>query len=142
MKNLLLTFTLLLATGCVLTPTNQVPLDIDGSIEPRLYRGTRSSVRVWLHPQYTLEDAYIMAQGHCARWNLWANPYNSNWIINSPDPRFLNYHCVRTRPILAYPHIGRPGVRRPIQRRGRSFGGVCQHEPLPIVEVQILPPST
>ena len=118
MKNLILIFTLLIVSGCVLTPTNQIPIDIEGSIEPRLYRGSRSSVRVWLHPQYALEDAYFIAQGHCARWDLWANPYNSNWAINSPDPRFLNYHCVRNRPILAYPHIRRPGVRRPIQRRG------------------------
>lgn len=90
-------------------------VDVD-YIEPRVHYGTRSSVRVWLHPNYALPDAYDLALNHCRRYGLWARPYR-DWNYQTSSGRFLNYNCVRRRPNVSRLHIH----RRPVvnyQRRG------------------------
>ena len=115
-NKLILLATLVLATtACVVTPPTHLPpqsVEMRGSIEPRVQFGSRSQVSIWLHPQYALPDAYVIAQNHCRRWGLWADPYN-DWAFSSPDPRVLNYHCARRRPVIVYPHVTRhPHVNR------------------------------
>lgn len=107
---------LLLSTACVVTPPTHLPPDsveVHGSIEPRVHFGSRSRVSIWLHPQYSLPDAYVLAQDHCRSFGLWADPYR-DWAFNSPNPRILNYNCIGRRPIVVYPHIRRPRhINRP-----------------------------
>ena len=99
---------LLLSTAaCVVTPPTHMPthrVDVTESIEPRVQFGSRTQVSVWLHPQFAAPDAYIVAQRHCRRWGLNADPFN-NWAYSTSDPRVLNYYCVRRRPVIVYPHV-------------------------------------
>ena len=87
-----------------------------GFVEPRVHFGNRSTVRVWLHPNYALPDAYDLALGHCRQFGLWARPYR-DWNYQTSTGRFLNYNCIRNRPNISRLHINRrPQVQYP--RRG------------------------
>jgi len=144
MKKIILTLSLaLMGTGCVMSPDGNfypspnVGVGVGGAsvdITPRIFNGSRSNVTVWLHPTYTVADAYPLAQQHCNRWGFYARP-SYDWSASARIERRLNYTCVRYRPVLSGPHIviGSPFYRnhyrhwhtagrrngRVIPRRGR-----------------------
>ena len=86
-------------------------------VEPRVHYGTRSSVRVWLHPNYALPDAYDLAMNHCRRYGLWPRPYR-DWSYQTSSGRYLNYNCVGRRPNVSRLHIHRRPVVNYHPRRG------------------------
>jgi|GEM_PF-4116450 len=145
MKKIILTLSLaLMGTGCVMSPDGNfypspnVGVGVGGAsvdITPRVFNGSRSNVTVWLHPTYSVADAYPIAQQHCNRWGFYARP-SYDWSASARIERRLNYTCVRYRPVLSGPHvvIGSPFYRnhyrhwhtsgrgsRVVPRRGR-FG--------------------
>jgi hypothetical protein len=146
MKKILSTLTLtLMMSGCVISPDRDfypdsnldVSVGAGADFNPRIYNGTRSNVSVWLHPTYTVADAYPIAQAHCSRWGFYARPSN-DWSISTSYERRLNYSCVSYRPVLSGPHIiigspfyrnhyrhwhhGRGHVRGRVQPRRGTFG--------------------
>lgn len=113
MKKILLALSIAwMTSGCVLSPDGNfypapnvdVGVDADFDTNPRVFNGSRSSVTVWLHPTYTVADAYPLAQAHCSRWGFYARP-SYDWTVSTSFERRLNYSCVTYRPILSGPHI-------------------------------------
>jgi len=135
MKKIVLTLSIAwMATACVMTPDAglypapnvEVGVGVNsGDFNPRIYNGTRSSVSVWLHPTYTVADAYPIAQAHCSRWGFYARP-SYDWIVSTSFERRLNYSCVSYRPVLSGPHIiiGSPFYRNHYSHwhNGRRYG--------------------
>jgi len=136
MKKILLTLSVAwLTSGCVLSPDGNfypapnldVGVGVGGNVDiaPRIFNGTRSNVTVWLHPTYTVADAYPIAQAHCARWGFYARP-TFDWRGSATIERRLNYSCVNYRPVLSGPHIivGSPFYRNHYRHwhNGRRFG--------------------
>lgn len=121
-------FSLLMGTGCVMTPTGDIysaPVDVEaGEFGPRVHLGSRSAVTVWLHPNFHVYDAYPIAQRHCSRWGFFARP-RADWSITTGQSRYLDYTCVRSRPHLAYPHfrrnVRRGGYGRNTRRYDRNY---------------------
>lgn len=121
-KTMLLFGLAMILQACVVGPplvdgTYSTGADIEYDyVEPRVHFGTRSTVRVWLHPNYALPDAYDLALNHCRRYGLWPRP-RRDWTYQTSRGRYLNYSCVGRRPNISRVHIHRrPWVN--YRRRG------------------------
>lgn len=93
--------------ACVMTPLGDVAVDGVVTVEPRVVYSSRSRVTIGIGPNYTIDDAFYLANNHCRGYGYYAVP-SSTWAHTHHSPRNLVYHCRRTAPVVIHPGPSRP----------------------------------
>lgn len=104
-KNLIISgFLLIITSACVMTPTGEIiapPVGVNATVDltPHYVFRSRSNVTISIGPDYTISDAFILADNHCSSYGYFAVPVR-DWDFRYDSVRRLEYYCRRTSTYL------------------------------------------